>query len=80
MASLKLDKTPKEAFPMQVFNVQGMTCGHCVKGVTRAVQEQDAAARVEVDLAARQVNVQSTLTAEQVLAVIREEGYQAELT
>lgn len=28
---------------MQVFNVQGMTCGHCVKAVTRAVQEQDAA-------------------------------------
>ncbi|MEZ0199905.1 cation transporter, partial [Pseudomonas qingdaonensis] len=23
---------------MQVFNVQGMTCGHCVKAVTRAVQ------------------------------------------
>lgn len=46
---------------MQVFNVQGMTCGHCVKGVTRAVQEQDAAAQVEVDLAARQVRVQSAL-------------------
>ena len=30
---------------MQVFNVQGMTCGHCVKAVTRAVQEQDAAAK-----------------------------------
>ena len=44
---------------MQVFNVQGMTCGHCVKAVTRAVQEQDAAAKVEVDLAARQVRVQS---------------------
>ena len=33
----------KEVTPMQVFNVQGMTCGHCVKAVTRAVQEQDAA-------------------------------------
>lgn len=44
---------------MQVFNVQGMTCGHCVKAVTRAVQEQDAAAKVEIDLAAKQVRVQS---------------------
>ncbi|BDM20840.1 TPA: heavy-metal-associated domain-containing protein [Pseudomonas putida] len=63
---------------MQVFNVQGMTCGHCVKAVTRAVQEQDAQAKVEVDLAGKQVRVQSSLAVEQVLAAIREEGYQAE--
>ncbi|MFK0313438.1 heavy-metal-associated domain-containing protein [Pseudomonas sp. NPDC090233] len=64
---------------MQVFNVQGMTCGHCVKAVTRAVQEQDATAQVEVDLAGKQVRVQSTLAAEQLLAAIRDEGYQAEV-
>ena len=64
---------------MQVFNVQGMTCGHCVKAVTRAVQEQDAAARVEVDLAARQVRVQSVLEAERILTAIRDEGYQADV-
>ncbi|MCI0914225.1 MULTISPECIES: heavy-metal-associated domain-containing protein [Pseudomonas] len=64
---------------MQVFNVQGMTCGHCVKAVTRAVQDQDASAKVEVDLAGRQVRVQSALAAEQLLAAIREEGYQADV-
>ncbi|BBU43166.1 heavy metal transport/detoxification protein [Pseudomonas putida] len=64
---------------MQVFNVQGMTCGHCVKAVTRAVQEQDAAAKVEIDLAARQVWVQSELAPEQILTAIRDEGYQAEV-
>lgn len=64
---------------MQVFNVQGMTCGHCVKAVTRAVQEQDAAAKVEVDLAARQVRVQSDLAQEQILTAIRDEGYQADV-
>jgi len=79
MASLKLGKTLKEAVPMQVFNVQGMTCGHCVKAVTRAVQEQDAQAQVEVDLAGKQVRVRSSLDVEQVLEAIREEGYQAEL-
>ncbi|BBR52327.1 MULTISPECIES: heavy-metal-associated domain-containing protein [Pseudomonas] len=63
---------------MQVFNVQGMTCGHCVKAVTRAVQAQDAAAQVQVDLPSQQVRVQSQLAAEQILAAIREEGYQAE--
>ncbi|WP_248918527.1 heavy-metal-associated domain-containing protein [Pseudomonas entomophila] len=64
---------------MQVFNVQGMTCGHCVKAVTRAVQEQDAAAQVEVDLASRQVRVQSALDAERILTAIRDEGYQADV-
>jgi copper chaperone len=79
MASLRLVENLKEATPMQVFNVQGMTCGHCVKAVTRAVQEQDAAARVEVDLAGKQVRVQSELAQEQILTAIRDEGYQAEL-
>ncbi|AFK70121.1 heavy-metal-associated domain-containing protein [Pseudomonas putida] len=64
---------------MQVFNVQGMTCGHCVKAVTRAVQEQYAEARVEVDLAGKQVRVQSELAQEQILTAIRDEGYQAEI-
>jgi len=79
MARSTLGKTPKEATLMQVFNVQGMTCGHCVKAVTRALQEQDPQAEVEVDLAARQVRVNSGLAAEQVLAAIREEGYEAEV-
>lgn len=64
---------------MQVFNVQGMTCGHCVKAVTHAVQAQDAAAQVEVDLAGKQVKVQSQLSAERLLQAIREEGYQADV-
>ncbi|MBH3461675.1 heavy-metal-associated domain-containing protein [Pseudomonas putida] len=63
---------------MQVFNVQGMSCGHCVKAVTRAVQEQDATAQVEVDLGAKQVRVQSQLGVQRILEAIREEGYQAE--
>jgi copper chaperone len=79
MASLKLRKTHKETHPMQVFNVQGMTCGHCVKAVTAAVQGQDAAAKVEVDLAAKQVRVQSQVGFEQILAAIRDEGYPAEV-
>jgi len=64
---------------MQVFNVQGMTCGHCVKAVTRAVQGQDADAKVEVDLAGKQVRVQSAMAVELILTAIRDEGYQAEL-
>jgi copper chaperone len=64
---------------MQVFNVQGMSCGHCVKAITQALQAKDPAASVRVDLAAKEVGVESALTAEQVIAAITEEGYDAKL-
>jgi copper chaperone len=60
---------------MQVFNVQGMTCGHCVRAVTQAVVDQDPGATVEVDLAAGEVKVQSQLPRPQVAQLIIEEGY-----
>jgi copper chaperone len=78
MASLKLGQNLQEAIHMQVFNVQDMTCDHCVKAVTRAVQAQDAAAVVEVDLDQKQVKVQSSLQVPEILQLIREEGYPAE--
>ncbi|AWY42619.1 copper resistance protein CopZ [Pseudomonas putida] len=64
---------------MQVFNVEGMSCGHCVKAITEAVQSKDPAASVRVDLAAREVGVESALTAEQVIAAISEEGYEIKI-
>jgi copper chaperone len=64
---------------MQLFNVQGMSCGHCVKAITNAVQAKDPAASVRVDLAAKEVGVESSLSAEQVIEVISEEGYPVEL-
>ncbi|QXI23497.1 MULTISPECIES: cation transporter [Pseudomonas] len=64
---------------MQVFNVQGMSCGHCVKAITTAVQALDTAASVRVDLAAKEVGVESALSADQVIAAIREEGYEVKL-
>jgi copper chaperone len=60
---------------MQVFSVEGMTCGHCVKSVTQAVQAKDAGAEVKVDLAAKQVSVQSQLSPKEIADAIREEGY-----
>jgi copper chaperone len=64
---------------MQVFNVEGMSCGHCVKAITLAVQAKDPAASVRVDLAGREVGVESALTVEQVIEAISEEGYGVKL-
>jgi copper chaperone len=60
------------------FKVEGMSCGHCVAAVTRALQALDPGAQVEVDLAGGEVRVQTQRDAEQVLQAIREEGYAAE--
>ena len=64
---------------MHVFNVQGMSCGHCVKAITQALQAKDPAASVRIDLAAKEVGVESALSADQVIAVITEEGYEAKV-
>jgi len=61
---------------MQVFQVQGMSCGHCVRAITQALQAADDQAVVEVDLAAGEVRVASTLSSEQISALIAEEGYE----
>ena len=37
-----------------------MTCGHCVKAVTAAVQQVDAAAKLQIDLPTHQVRIEST--------------------
>lgn len=62
---------------MHIFNVKGMTCGHCVRAVTQAIHALDAAAEVQVDLAGGEVRVASQLPDEALLAAIREEGYEA---
>ena len=61
---------------MQVFQVQGMSCAHCVRAITQALQAADTAAVVEVDLAAAEVRVASTLSREQVAELIAAEGYE----
>lgn len=64
---------------MQVFSVQGMSCGHCVRAITQALQAKDPAAEVRVDLGAKEVGVQSRLSADEVIGLISEEGYTVQL-
>ena len=56
--------------------VAGMTCGHCAKAVTAAIQAKDPAAKVEVVLAEGLVRAETMLPRAEVVAVIAEEGYQ----
>ncbi len=59
----------------QIFDVQGMTCGHCERAVTQAVKTLDPAAEVTIDRPAGKVEVRTTQPREQVAKAIAEEGY-----
>jgi copper chaperone len=54
-----------------------MTCGHCVKTVTAAVQRLDPQAEVSADLASHVVRVQTTAARAAVVQALAAEGYPA---
>lgn len=61
------------------FQVGGMTCGHCVKAVTEAIQAVDPEAQVQVDLASGRVAVEGTASRESLAEAIAQEGYDVAL-
>jgi copper chaperone len=60
---------------MLEFKLPEMTCGHCVKAVTAAVQAVDPAAQVEIDLPQHRLRVQSSQPRERIVAELVEAGY-----
>ena len=58
-----------------VFQVQGMTCGHCERAVQQAISQVDAHAQPTLDRTTGQVVVQSESQRETLASAIREEGY-----
>ena len=59
----------------QTFTVTGMTCGHCERAVTQAVQHLDPQAQVVIDRAQNRVQVESAQPRAALAAAITEEGY-----
>lgn len=59
----------------QTFTVTGMTCGHCEKAVTRALQQVDPQAEVQIDRSKNLVEVQSQQPRERLAQAIADEGY-----
>ncbi|MFZ5548733.1 MAG: heavy-metal-associated domain-containing protein [Pseudomonadota bacterium] len=61
---------------MIAFDVQDMSCGHCVNAITQAVRAADAGAQVEIDLVAHRVRIEpAAASGEALAAAIREAGY-----
>jgi copper chaperone len=59
----------------QIFTVEGMTCGHCEKAVTKALLAVDAQAKVVIDRPQNTVQVDSDKTREALAQAIADEGY-----
>lgn len=60
---------------METLTVEGMSCGHCVSTVTKAVHDVDPVARVSVDLATRKVDIESAVSRDQLATAIENAGY-----
>ncbi len=59
----------------QTFDVRGMTCDHCDKAVTRALQQLDPQAQVHIDRSRNSVEVQSQQPRATLAKAIADEGY-----
>jgi copper chaperone len=58
------------------FQVNDMTCGHCVSTITKAVKAEDATANLRFDLAAHRVDIEpGGANATELGAAIKGAGY-----
>jgi copper chaperone len=60
---------------MYELKVWGMSCGGCVRSVTKSVQSVDSDAKVDVDLSSRKVRVDTRASLAAVQAAISDAGY-----
>jgi len=61
---------------MIAFQVDDMTCGHCVRTIAEAVKGADADATVRIDLGSRRVEIEPARTdARRLRDAIAEAGY-----
>jgi copper chaperone len=60
---------------MLSLKVSGMTCGGCINAVTRAIQAQDPAAKVQADLATQTISLDTSLSSAQASQLITEAGF-----
>ena len=60
---------------MHDFLLPDMSCGHCVATITKAAEQLDPQARLNIDLPARRLAVDSQLPREAWVKALDEAGY-----
>ncbi|MDO9525274.1 MAG: heavy-metal-associated domain-containing protein [Gemmobacter sp.] len=58
-------------------SVPDMSCGHCKASVETALKALDPSAQVQVDLATRQVTLETNASATRVIAALQDVGFDA---
>ncbi len=58
------------------YDVQGMTCGHCVRSVTEEISALDGVESVDVDLEKGTAVVAGDAQPDAVKAAVKEAGYE----
>lgn len=64
-----------------ILKVQGMTCEHCVRAVTQALESKEGVAQAEVDLETGRARVDyddGRVSPRELAHAVAEEGYEAE--
>ncbi len=52
-----------------------MTCGGCIKAVTKAIQSADPQAQVKVDLASQTIELETQLSSNETQQLISDAGF-----
>lgn len=60
---------------MYEFEIQNMTCGHCVGTVEKAIKAADPAASASIDLATKSAKVETKVDPARIKAAIENAGY-----
>ena len=60
---------------MTTYNVPDMSCGHCRATIDKVVHSLDPAARIEFDMAARRISLESVTEPARIEAALADAGY-----
>ncbi len=60
---------------MFVIKVNGISCGHCVSAITKALTELDKTAKIQIDKASQIVRFDGEADQDDVVLAIQEAGY-----
>ena len=62
---------------MTKIRIEGMTCGHCIASVTKALQQVPGVEQVDVDLDSGVAKVDGSPALQALIATVQNEGFQA---
>lgn len=60
------------------FHIENMTCGGCVRGVTKAIQTVDPQAEINADPPTRKLEVNTSASREQIETALNNAGFPAQ--